>query len=390
MVSRSWTAWSLHRQRNSYGAIAESWCRKGSGGSGLSLRSDDLDSVGELYSEDNFRQLVVTVEAAPAFLGGLGELEDHGECGLVGETSLGAHGAVADRCERAFDDVGCAQMLPVLGREVVEGKQRIAILGQAVDRLSVFDAPGFDEGVESDERLLLGLGHPDLLQRPLGLRLLALGQFVEDIGGFVHPAALATRLRPHFFERLPEAQRAVGDRKLGPDRKPAPLQVEEELAPRLRALAHAIDEADEFLLAFRRGADDDQQALRLVLEASLHVDAVDPEVDVTFGREIAPAPARVLFRPGLFEPGDGRGRQPACVLAEKREERLLKVAGGDALEVEDRDQHLQALRAARVGRQDRRRKADALAALANAVPYPWAAHGDRPMPVMISRSGRCP
>jgi hypothetical protein len=43
----------------------------------LSLRSD-LDSVGELYSEDDFRQLVVTVEATPAFLGGLGELEDHG------------------------------------------------------------------------------------------------------------------------------------------------------------------------------------------------------------------------------------------------------------------------------------------------------------------------
>jgi hypothetical protein len=41
------------------------------------LRSD-LDSVGELYSEDDFRQLVVTVEATPAFLGGLGELEDHG------------------------------------------------------------------------------------------------------------------------------------------------------------------------------------------------------------------------------------------------------------------------------------------------------------------------
>jgi hypothetical protein len=51
----------------------------------------------------------------------------------------------------------------------------------------------------------------------------------------------------------------------------------------LRALAHAIDEADELLLAFRRGADDDQQALRLVLEAGLHVDAVDPEVDVAFG-----------------------------------------------------------------------------------------------------------
>jgi hypothetical protein len=38
----------------------------------LSLRSDDLDSVGELYPEDDFRQLVVTVETAPAFLGAMG------------------------------------------------------------------------------------------------------------------------------------------------------------------------------------------------------------------------------------------------------------------------------------------------------------------------------
>src|SRR5271170_3855713 len=50
-----------------------------SGGSGLSLRSDDLDSVGELYTEDELRQLVVAIEATPASLGGLGELEDHGE-----------------------------------------------------------------------------------------------------------------------------------------------------------------------------------------------------------------------------------------------------------------------------------------------------------------------
>ena len=113
---------------------------EGSGGSGLSLRSDDLDSVGELYTEDDFRQLVVAVEATPAVLGGLGELEDHGERGLVRKTSLGAHRAVAHRCERAFDRVGRAQMLPVLGGEVVEGEQRVAILGQALDRLVVFDA----------------------------------------------------------------------------------------------------------------------------------------------------------------------------------------------------------------------------------------------------------
>ncbi len=52
---------------------------EGSGGSGLSLRSNDLDTVGELYTEDDFLQLVVTVEATPGFLGDLDELEDHGE-----------------------------------------------------------------------------------------------------------------------------------------------------------------------------------------------------------------------------------------------------------------------------------------------------------------------
>jgi hypothetical protein len=38
--------------------------------------------------------------------------------------------------ERAFDDVGRAQMPPVLGREVVEGEQRVAILDQALTALS--------------------------------------------------------------------------------------------------------------------------------------------------------------------------------------------------------------------------------------------------------------
>jgi hypothetical protein len=111
----------------------------------------------------------VTVETAPVSLSGLRKLEDHGERDLVGETSLRAHGAVTHGGERAFDDIGRAQMLPVLGREVVEGEQRVAILDQALGRLVVFDAPGFDEGIERRERIVPGLGYPDLLQRPLRL-----------------------------------------------------------------------------------------------------------------------------------------------------------------------------------------------------------------------------
>jgi hypothetical protein len=47
------------------------------------LRSDNLHSVGELYTEDDFRQLVVAIEATPTFFGSLGQLEDHGKRGLV-------------------------------------------------------------------------------------------------------------------------------------------------------------------------------------------------------------------------------------------------------------------------------------------------------------------
>src|SRR5271166_4092193 len=45
---------------------------------------------------------------------------------------------------------------------------------------------------------------------------------------------------PHLLDRLPEAECAVGDRKFGPHHEPAPLQIEEQLTPGLRALAHAV------------------------------------------------------------------------------------------------------------------------------------------------------
>ena len=71
--------------------ISESYRRilvtGGSGGSGLSLRSDDLDSVVELYTADDLRQLVVAAQTMPTLLRGLRELEDHSECGLVREAT---------------------------------------------------------------------------------------------------------------------------------------------------------------------------------------------------------------------------------------------------------------------------------------------------------------
>src|SRR5262249_8315842 len=107
------------------------------------------------------------------------------------------------------------------------------------------------------------------------------------------------------------------------------------------------------------------------------LDAGGETYNLAFGREIALAPAGVFFGPSLLQASNSRGREPAGVPPEQCDQRVLEVAGRDALEVEDRDQYLQALRPPRVGRQNRRRKADALATFASAVTHARAAHRDR-------------
>src|ERR1700730_2416406 len=109
-------------------------------------------------------------------------------------------------------------MLSVLGWKKVEAKQCVSILYQTLGCPVVLDAPGFDEGIKCEQRILLGFGHPDLLQRPRTNYRFALRQLVEHVGGLVHPAALAARAWPYLFEGLPEAERAIGNRELGAHR----------------------------------------------------------------------------------------------------------------------------------------------------------------------------
>ena len=190
-------------------------------------------------------------------------------------------------------------------------------------------------------------------------------------------AARAFSARPR---RRPSRTRARHRRRRAAAHvEPAPLQIEQQIAPVVRALARAIGEADQFLLAFRRRADDDEDALRFVLQTRLQMDAVGPDVDVALGRQIALLPRAVLVDPTVLQPRDGGGRQPGSILAEQRRQRLGEVAGRDALQVEDRHQRLQALRAPRVGRQDRRREADALGigGARLAVAHARLANGDR-------------
>jgi hypothetical protein len=128
---------------------------------------------------------------------------------------------------------------------------------------------------------------------------------------------------------------------------------------------------------FGGGADDHEQTLRVIFEPGLDVDAIDPEVNVSLARQIAIEPAGVFVGPGLLQAPNGRGGQPASVLAEQRAKCLLKVAGGDAFQVQDRDQHFEALRAPHVRRQDARAEPNALTLAGLAVAHARLTHRHR-------------
>ena len=121
---------------------------------------------------------------------------------------------------------------------------------------------------------------------------------------------------PRAFQKpgASSATASFGDGKLRRRAEATGFQVKQQLAPVLRALARAVGEADKFLFALRRRANDDQNALLLLLEPGLQMDAVRPDINVTSGREIALAPAYVLLGPDFLQPDDGRCDRPGASL----------------------------------------------------------------------------
>lgn len=72
---------------------------------------------------------------------------------MIGSARHGSDRAVTDGGEHALDEFGRAYVIPMLGEEVGEGEQLVAILCQAVDRLVVSRAIFLGKDVDR----LLGL-----------------------------------------------------------------------------------------------------------------------------------------------------------------------------------------------------------------------------------------
>ena len=276
----------------------------------------------------------------------MAEFEDHHEGRFTAEAAFGPGGSKAHRGEGAFDRIGGSQVLPVLGREVVEGEQLHPVLGQAGDGLVVLGTEDFHEEVEGFLGLVLGFGHPDVLQALLDLGLDGLRQLVQ------HSVDLA--------QGLPEPKGAVASGQFGRNHEAPLLEVEKQFAPGLGTFAITVVDGQYFLAAPIVGADDDQNALAIFVQARLEIDAVSPEIDVALGGQVPPLPALQLLLPDLLETHDGVGRKARRVRTHERCQGVGKITRGDAFEIKPGQQFLDRFAAPQIGRQDRRCKTDLL------------------------------
>ncbi len=112
-------------------------------------------TVGNWFSPFSLRQV---------FRGGHNKFEDHQPGRGRGQRSLGSDGPVPHRCEHTFDGVRGSQVIPVLGREVVEGQQGVAILGEAFDCPGVLRPVFLSEDVDRSLRSRPGLRAVDFAQ----------------------------------------------------------------------------------------------------------------------------------------------------------------------------------------------------------------------------------
>ena len=231
------------------------------------------DAVDEDGALKQLEDQAVIVEFPPVFFSLDGQLEDHGQRGHARAASLGAAGAVTDGGERGFNGIGGAQVSPVFGREIIEGKEGILAIQKALAGLGIFGPVCVQEGLQGRDRLVLGLGHVHVVNGALGSSLDALGHLVEDVGRLVNPATLSPRGRPLLLHGGPESQCAVPGRQQGGALEATPLQILEYFLPRRLALTVAVIDRQQLLVAIGGSTDQHQNAGAVIIQPDIEATA---------------------------------------------------------------------------------------------------------------------
>src|SRR5690625_3505366 len=103
------------------------WCMTTGSSSGVPADFAFIYSVDELHAGNDIGQLPEAPQSAPAFLRAHGQLmhQGHAAFGAVAISGLGR--SESNGRKGRLDRIGCPQVLPVGGREVVEGQQAVTV-----------------------------------------------------------------------------------------------------------------------------------------------------------------------------------------------------------------------------------------------------------------------
>src|SRR6516164_2907504 len=102
-------------------------------------------------------------------------------------------------------------MRPMLSWEVVKGKQDFFILLQAFAGFWEFGLVTGDELIVSCQSCFAGRRQVHFMDQLLSFALDALGHFIQDVSGLMHPATLLGDWAIFFLQSEPEAERTVTD-----------------------------------------------------------------------------------------------------------------------------------------------------------------------------------
>src|SRR5262249_137106 len=145
-------------------------------------------------------------------------------------------------------------MWPMLGWEVVKGKQNFFILLQAFAGFREFGLITADELIVSCQCRFAGRSQVHFMDQLLGFALNALGHFIQDVGCLMHPATLLGDGAIFFLQGDPEAERTVTDGQLRRGGMALAFELSKQFTPRLAAFAITVDNSYKFFGAILGGS----------------------------------------------------------------------------------------------------------------------------------------
>ena len=156
---------------------------------------------------------------------------------------------------------------------------------------------------------------------------------IQDVSGFVYPAALVPCLRVDLFHHGPESHGAITNGELWTVHAPL-FQLQQHLTPALDRLTGTILNGEKLLLAPFIYPNDHQCAELLFLSTQTGVNTIRPGMDPLILAERFRTPLCILRSPPLLEARDGAGRESFGILANQYFQCFTHLTRGYPLQIE--------------------------------------------------------